>query len=445
MTPPTWTVGELCAAAGDVLGRAFDGELWVRGQVTQLRRVPSGHVYLDLADAGVDGRGSWDTPRLAGVIFGRHVRGIDTHLRRAGNLRLAEGIAIRVRGRLELHPSGRLQLVIVAVDPRHTAGQLAVDRHAVLSRLAEERLVEANGRLPLPLVPLRVGLVTSDGSAAYNDFVHGLRSSGFPFEVTLFDARVQGADAVPSLVAAVSAAGHAAGVDVVAVVRGGGSRTDLVAFDHETLARMVATCPRPVIVGIGHEIDRSVVDEVAHTSVTTPTACAQLLVTAVAAFVDRIDSLTRRVAVLADRALDRAAAQLAGANARAARLAPSAVRRRHDHAERCAGRLHSLTRLHLGAAAAELERQGDRLLHQSRTALSGAERRVDAAAGVVRAVHPARTLARGYSITRDAAGAVVLDPTAVVSGEVLDIELARGRLVALVGAGGGEPPGVERR
>jgi exodeoxyribonuclease VII large subunit len=433
MTPPTWTVAQLCAAAGDALGSAFDGELWVRGQVTQLRRVPSGHVYLDLADPGADGRGSWDTPRLAGVIFARHVRGIDTHLRRAGDLRLAEGLAIRVRGRLELHPSGRLQLVIVAVDPRHTAGLLAVDRHAVLRRLAAERLVEANGRLPLPMVPLRVALVTSDGSAAYNDFVHCLAASGFPFEVNLFDARVQGAEAVTSLVAAVTAAGNAPDLDVVAVVRGGGSRTDLLAFDHEGLARAVATCPRPVVVGIGHEIDRSVVDEVAHTSVTTPTACAQVLVRAVADFVERVDALTSRVAVLADRALDRAASRLAGDAARTARLAPAAVARRHDHAERCAGRLHSLTRLHLGAAAAQLERHGDRLRHRSLTALVGAERRVEAAAGVVRAVHPARTLARGYSITRDANGSVVVHPAAVADGEPLDIELAGGRLAAVAG------------
>jgi exodeoxyribonuclease VII large subunit len=264
--------------------------------------------------------------------------------------------------------------------------------------------------------------------------VHELGASGYPFRITVFDARVQGADAVPSLVAAVTEAGRVSGLDVVAVVRGGGSRTDLLAFDHEALARAVATCPRPVVVGIGHEIDRSVVDEVAHTSVKTPTACAQLLVAVVTAYIERVDALAHRLALVADRILDRAAERVTTASARTARLAPVALQRRHDRAERDAGRLHSLTRLHLGTATAQLDRHGHRLRTSARTALLGARRRVDAAGGVVRAVHPARTLARGYSITRDRHGRVVVDAGGIEPGDLLDVELAVGRLAAAVSA-----------
>ena len=152
-----------------------------------------------------------------------------------------------------------------------------VARAALLAKLAEEDLLRANADRPMPLVPLRVGLATSDGSAAEADFLDELRRSGFAFRVLRADTRVQGSDAPRSIASAIRMlATHR--LDVLALVRGGGARTDLAAFDDEAVARAIAACPVPVVTGIGHEVDTSVADEVAHTAAKTPTACAQLLV-----------------------------------------------------------------------------------------------------------------------------------------------------------------------
>ena len=173
-----------------------------------------------------------------------------------------------------------------------------------------------NGALPMPLVPLRVGLVTSAGSAAYHDFVQELKASGLRFAVDVVDVRVQGAAASRRIVYGLrQLAGR--DLDVVVLARGGGSRADLAPFDTDTVARVIAAMPMPVVTGVGHEVDRSVADEVAHTSCKTPTACAQLLVERVRAFVQRLDAASHRVAhrarahtALARRELDETARRI---------------------------------------------------------------------------------------------------------------------------------------
>src|SRR5262249_23054504 len=138
------------------------------------------------------------------------------------------------------------------------------ERDEVLRRLSADALLDRNATAPLPPVPLRVGLVTSRGSAAAADFLHELELSGFGWQVVVADTRVQGTDAEQSIVAALDRA-IAAEVDAVALVRGGGSRTELATFDAEALARAIASSPVPVLTGIGHEVDDSVADRVAHT------------------------------------------------------------------------------------------------------------------------------------------------------------------------------------
>ena len=150
---------------------------------------------------------------------------------------------------------------------------------AVLRALSAEGLLGANGARELPPVPLRVGLITSSGSAAYHDFVHELEVSGYAWQVAVVDVRVQGAAAARRIKWALGQLSQL-DVDAVVLVRGGGSRADLAAFDSELVARAIAAMPVPVITGVGHETDRSVADEVAYHACKTPTACAQLLTAA---------------------------------------------------------------------------------------------------------------------------------------------------------------------
>ena len=244
-----------------------------------------------------------------------------------------------------------------------------MDKEKVLQRLSHSGLLETNSALPLPVVPLHIGLITSDGSAAYNDFVNEIASSAYPFKISLIHSSVQGTDAERDLVAAITAMSKHH-VDVIAVVRGGGARTDLMAFDLESVARVVAESPVPVFSGIGHEIDRSVVDEVAHTAFKTPTACAVALVQRVQAFNQHLSEGSKRLAVLATSRHDRAA-----------ELVTSVARTINDR-----------TRRTLAVNEERLLAVRSRLQDLVRGAMSHETQRIDRIADLVGALHPDRVL-----------------------------------------------------
>ena len=177
-------------------------------------------------------------------------------------------------------PSGRFQTKVLDVDEAFTLGELTLTRQKILETLKREGLLEKNKRLPFPEIPLRIGLVSSRGSAAYQDFTTVLLQSGFSFEVFFVEARMQGPateTTVRDALQRLSALPAGKKVDVICLVRGGGSKTDLVFFDSEMICRAIAASPVPVLTGIGHEIDRSLADVVAFDDLLTPTDCAKYL------------------------------------------------------------------------------------------------------------------------------------------------------------------------
>ncbi len=191
---------------------------------------------------------------------------------------LGEGMAVRCLAAVDFYPpGGRLQVTVRELDPLFTLGMLARRRQETLAALAAAGRLERNRALPLPALPLRVGLVTSHDSAAFHDFLTCLRDSGYRFEVLLVHAAVQGAGAEREVASALATVA-ALGVDCAVLVRGGGSGSDLAAFDSRRIAEAIATLPVPVLTGLGHETDRSVADLVAHTALKTPTMVGEFLV-----------------------------------------------------------------------------------------------------------------------------------------------------------------------
>ena len=275
---PTFTVSELADAVNGTLRRTFSDGIWVRGEIQGWNERGS-HAYFTLAD---------DTPGRQAVVRVQFFANARMRLRpllQKYRLRLGDGMKVRIFGHLDYYaPSGQLGLKMADLDPRFTLGDLAQQREQVLRRLAADGSLDANGRRRLSPVPLRVGVVSSAGTAAWHDFHDELVRSGFGFQLVLADTRVQGPEAGRRVTRAVQALSiHAVqrGLDAIVVIRGGGSRNELATFDAETIARAIAAAPVPVLTGLGHEIDRSVADEVAHTSLKTPTACAAHLVTLV--------------------------------------------------------------------------------------------------------------------------------------------------------------------
>ncbi|HEX7520768.1 MAG TPA: exodeoxyribonuclease VII large subunit [Acidimicrobiia bacterium] len=451
MDEPTFTINELNTVIRGALSEAFPHEVWVRGEVQRIATARTGHTYFELVEK--DSRRERVAARIDVALFKGNAPTIKTRLREVPGVTLAPDIEVRIRGRIDYYPTGgRLQLVMTDIDPIFTVGGMAANRERVLRALATEDLLQRNGALPLAPVPLRVGLITSKGSAAYHDFVHELERSGFAWQVVLADVRVQGGGA-PQRVTWALRAFASLDVDVVVVVRGGGARSDLAAFDSEPVARAIALMPMPVFTGIGHEIDRAVADEVAHSCFKTPTACAQALVEQVCTFLDRMTALSNDVVTSAQRRLtaDRrmvvdaghrvsrtarsrcslASADIARGLQRVRRGAPAALVRERGLLERRRGRAEEIAGRGVRGAEARL-RSDEQTLATAGTRLSrDAARHVDGIEARLRALDPVRVLERGYSITRTN-GRVVKRVGDLVPDARIVTELADGRATSRV-------------
>jgi exodeoxyribonuclease VII large subunit len=450
----TYSVAELSTAVGRTIARAFPDDVWVHGEIRDLSRPPTGHVYFTLVDPDSEAAGT-----LPVALFAADKEAVNRVLIRSGAVRMTDGIHVRIRGRVVHYaPRGTVQLRMSWIDTDYTVGRLAAQRRALLAALGRSGHVDRNATVPMPMVPVRVGLVTSVGSAAHADFLDELGRSGLGFRVTVVDTRVQGIDAAGSIVAALSYLDRAA-VDVVAVVRGGGAQTDLVAFDTEAVAIAIATARHPVLVGVGHEIDTTVADHVAAISLKTPTACAAAVVERVIAFDRRLGEVGHSIGRAAPAAMGRAEVILGALEARAMRSRHTLerhhttldrfTRRLVGHSSRlvaqAAADLHAAERRTAGAATGPLA-AGTRRLREARRRLPAAARRtltthehtLDALATLRRAVEPERMLAKGWSVTRTDRGRLVRSPDDVSPGDHLRTLTAGGAIASIVHGGGDE-------
>jgi len=414
---PTLTVGELAARIARLTASAFPGDLWVEGQIRNLSRSANGHAYFDLAEPTAAG----ESPRaqVSVTLLAPEKRHVNDQLKRAGGaVRMDDGIEVRIQGRLRWYaPRGILQFKMHGIDPAFTLGRLQADRERILAALDAEGLLRANARHRLPLVPLRIGLVTSVGTAAHADVLAELTAGAIGFTVRSVDARTQGPDCGPQVVRALHRLA-ADGVDVILLVRGGGARTDLAGFDTDLVARAIAAMPVPVFTGIGHEVDRSIADEVAHTAHKTPTAAAAAVVDLVRDFLDRVDqqwAAARRAALatasVADQRLER----------RAGRAGRAAVRVLDRHDER--------VEASIGRATRSAERT-----------LVRADRTLDGLAARVAAHDPQKALARGWTITTTTDGQPVRSVADLPLGAELRTRFADGTVSSTVTAADVEEP-----
>jgi exodeoxyribonuclease VII large subunit len=257
--PRPYSVGELTRALKRAVEPGFR-DVWVAGELTNLRRQSSGHVYFTLKD---------DEAVIAAVLWASQARRLP--------FALAEGQEVLVRGFVEIYPPhGKYQLIAQEVEPRG-AGAQALLLQQVKARLQADGLLDPARKRPLPFLPRRVGVATSPSGAALRDFLRVLHAR-FPGQAVLIaPCRVQGEGAASTVITAVRALCRAR-VDLVVITRGGGSQEDLRVFDDERLARAIAACPIPVVSAVGHEVDVTVADLVADVRAATPTHAAGLVV-----------------------------------------------------------------------------------------------------------------------------------------------------------------------
>lgn len=399
----TLTVVELMAVLDSAVSAAVPGPVWVRGEVSGFNRTSRGAAFFRLVDP--------DSPEHAIEVAssGRLMMTVDHVLESAGVGMLRSGIEVRVKGTVGLRRNrAQIQLTLLEVDPAFTAGRLALDRAEILRRLSADGTLAANGLLELPLVPLRIGLVTSRGSAAHADFIDQLSRPGYRFSVVTVQATMQGENAASDVVKALRRLSSES-IDVVALVRGGGSKLDLAAFDAETVGRTVAAMPVPVLTGIGHETDRSVADEAAAVAMKTPSAAAEWIVARVAEYARRVETARRMIREAALLAWNRSVSDLDHTALQLAETRGSLARHR-DH-------LDYLDRGVADSSRALITRQRD---------LLGSFAEMFSAIGV----EP--TLKRGFALVTRLDGTVVRKAGTLAQGELVAVRMADGTVTMTV-------------
>jgi exodeoxyribonuclease VII large subunit len=269
----------------------FPEPLWIIAEISDFSVNRNGHCYLELIEKEADG--DKILARSRATIWASAYRMLKPFFESATGQALMPGIKILVRADVEFHEVYSMNLNIRDIEPSFTIGDLARKRQMIIRRLEEAGVFEMNKELDLAPVPQKIAIISSPTAAGFGDFSDQLlkNQSGYIFYTRLFPAVMQGEETVPSIIAALDEiACHADFFDAVVIIRGGGSKLDLSSFDDYTLGLNVAQFPLPVITGIGHEQDDSIIDLVAHTRCKTPTAVAEFLIGRVGEFENRLDS-----------------------------------------------------------------------------------------------------------------------------------------------------------
>ena len=278
-----YTLSQLCEIIEDALSECLEPTYWVQAEISSLS-VRGGHMYLEL----VEGK----TAKMRATCWQNNREMLMAYFEAETGQALQVGMQVLVEVEVQYHAVYGLSLSIVNIDPAYTVGTIARQRQQTIAQLEADGLLDAQQVLVLPSLIRRIAVISSASAAGYGDFEHQLAHSGFAFQTTLFEAIMQGEGAEKSILAALETIeANAEKYDVVAIIRGGGATTDLSCFDHYTLCAVCAQFPLPILSGIGHTRDISVLDLVAHEALKTPTAVAEWLI-------HRLDEQLTRVADL---------------------------------------------------------------------------------------------------------------------------------------------------
>lgn len=438
------SISDFYSRVKGALRETFPGEVWVTGEIRKVT-TSRGHHYLELADRldGLDRPGSdglavarGGLPRnvnatLEVACWARDWPVVQYELEAVG-VELTPGLVVRVRGTVTVWEGGsKLRFSMTALDVEALIGGIAAARRRLLGTLASEGLLEANRRLPLPPVPLRIGLVTSPGSEAYRDFTGQLERSGYLFDVRFEPSIVQGPEAPAQIVGALTRLG-AFEPQLVVLVRGGGARGDLAAFDSEPVARAIAGAPFPVWTGIGHTGDRSVADEVAHQALVTPTQCGEAVVAVVAAYLEGVDRRARRLAQRVEARLNEAVRELVTSCASTRRVARQGLDRSSQNLRTTETRIGNAALVAIERSQGRLVNRAQRLAGPSSQHLAVQAQQIAHRRELLQLLNPRHQLERGWSLTRDERGRVVRSLASLRLGERLITTFADGSAGSVV-------------
>ena len=402
---------DLNALARRSLEQCLPDAYWVQAELSEVHVHPAtGHCYVEFVQK--DPRSNNLVAKARGVIWSNVFHMLRPYFEESTGQAFTAGIKVLVQVTVSFHELYGYSLTVQDIDPTYTLGDMARRRREILAQLEEEGVLTLNKELPMPVLPQRIAVISSPSAAGYGDFCHQLEHNphGYYFHVELFPSIMQGERTEASMLAALDRINRRAeDFDVVVIIRGGGATSDLSCFDTYLLAAACAQFPLPILTGIGHERDDTVLDSVAHTRVKTPTAAAEYLTTC-------MDEAAARLRQLGEHIYNGVSARLQRERTRLQlcrqRIPASSIR------------YLSQARLQLAEARKDLHRAADALLIRQHHRLELLQQRVTDAS-------PAKQLARGYSITLKN-GRAVKDASTLQPGDVLTTRVHKGEIQSIV-------------
>ncbi len=404
------SLSELLGRAGKALNKAFPGPQWIMAEILELHVNTRGHCYLELIEKNPDNDSL--VAKARATIWASKYSMLRPYFESTTGIPLKSGIKLLCQGNIELHPLYGLSINITDIDPAYTLGDLARKKQEVIAKLRSEGVMEMNKELPFPLVPQRIAVISSGTAAGYGDFMESVteNSHGYLLHAFLYPAVMQGDEAPSSIMEALDAifsSGEA--YDCVVIIRGGGSKADLECFNNHDLAYYITQFPLPVLTGIGHDRDESVVDMVAARGLKTPTAVAEFLVDQLLAFDFRLSAYSDSLSSLVTGAVQRQRILLEKMSGDLGHGTRGFLLRRKDHLEQASKRMKL-------AVDNLLARKNDHLsLLETRNGL----------------VDPVMILRRGYSMTLYK-GKPISGIEGIAPEDLLETRLHRGKIISKV-------------
>lgn len=401
---------ELNALVRRSLEQCLPDEYWIQAELSDVRSNTTGHCYLEFVQKAP--RSNSLIAKARGMIWNNIYRLLKPYFEESTGQLFTSGIKVLVKVSVQFHELYGYSLTVLDIDPTYTLGDMARRRREILLQLEEEGVLTLNKELEMPVLPQRIAVISSATAAGYGDFCHQLKHNpyGFFFYTELFPALMQGNQVEESVLAALDCINARSDeFDLVVIIRGGGATSDLSGFDTYLLAAACAQFPLPIITGIGHERDDTVLDSVAHTRVKTPTAAAELLIHRIGEAAGRLEELSARLQQGAYAMLEREQRRLDAIQSRI----PSLVHRRLSEA-----------RFALLTARKDLSQVTRNLLSRQRHRLELLQQRIADNS-------PEKLLNRGYSITlKD--GKAVTDASLLQPGDRLTTRLWKGEVESTV-------------
>ncbi len=400
------TLFELNEHIRRVLALNLPEALWVSCEIFQISR-SKGHCFLSLVEKG-DGEGEELRARAEGIIWRKQYSRLQRKLGKDLPRLLQVGTQVLLQVRVDFHERYGYKLLVEDIDLSFTLGQMELKRRATLDQLEKAGHMGRNRSLPLPLVPQRLAVISSARAAGLQDFLRQLEQNeyGYRFALKLFPAAMQGVKTVEEVAWQLETInGKQQPFDAVVIIRGGGARLDLAAFDEYELCAAVARQQLPVLVGIGHEVDDVLLDRVAHTSLKTPTAVAEFLLNRLMQFEAQLLQSGQGIARLAQQRLQRENLSLERFQQQLQLLPRQQTRREQQRLQNLEGQMPAALRQRLRQADSELDRCEE----------------------LLRLLHPEATLSRGYSLTlKD--GRIISSAEALKTGDRITVRLKDGSI-----------------